>query len=187
MIYLELFFAFLQVGLFSFGGGMAALPLIAEQVVEINGWIDLTTFTDLITIAEMTPGPIAINSATFVGIQVAGFWGAVAATIGVVTAPIIVVSLLAYIYRRFKQLDIVRDILASLRPAIVALIASAGIGILVLAFWGTDGFTTDLNALNWISVLLFGAAIFVLRKWKVNPIYIMIGCGVIGGIAYSFI
>lgn len=185
MIYLQLFWAFLQVGAFSFGGGMAALPLIAEQVVENNGWIDLTTFTDLITIAEMTPGPIAINAATFVGIQVAGFLGAIVATIGVIAIPTLVVSLLAYIYKRFKQLDIVKDVLASLRPAIVALIASAGISIVILAFWGVDGLTTKLNDINLIAILLFAASLFVLRKWKLNPIYVMVGCGIIGGIVYT--
>lgn len=185
MIYLQLFWAFLQVGAFSFGGGMAALPLIAEQVVENNAWIDLTTFTDLITIAEMTPGPIAINAATFVGIQVAGFLGAIVATIGVIAIPTLVVSLLVYIYKRFKQLDIVKDVLASLRPAIVALIASAGISIVILAFWGVDGLTTKLNDINLIAILLFAASLFVLRKWKLNPIYVMVGCGIIGGIVYT--
>lgn len=180
MIYLELFLAFLQVGLFSFGGGMASIPLIAEQIVEKQQWIDLTTFTDLITIAEMTPGPIAINSATFIGIQMGGFLGAVVATLGVITAPTLIVSALAYIYFRFMKLDIVQDILASLRPAIVALIASAGVGILVLALWGVNSSGT-----NWVAAALFAVSLFVLRKWKPNPIYVMIGCGVVGGLIYT--
>ena len=80
MIYLELFWSFVQIGLFSVGGGMAAMPLIQNQVVTIHGWLTLTEFTDLVTIAEMTPGPIAVNSATFVGIRIAGLPGAIAAT-----------------------------------------------------------------------------------------------------------
>ena len=82
MIYLRLFMSFLQIGLFSFGGGYAALPLIQEQIVELHGWLSQSEFTDLITISQMTPGPIAVNAATFVGIRVAGIPGAVAATLG---------------------------------------------------------------------------------------------------------
>lgn len=82
MIYIELFFSFLQIGLFSIGGGYAALPLIQQQVVEVNGWLGMTEFTDLITISQMTPGPIAINGATFVGMRIGGLPGALAATAG---------------------------------------------------------------------------------------------------------
>ena len=84
MIYLRLFLSFLQIGAFSFGGGYAALPLIRHQVVEANGWLQLSEFTDLITISQMTPGPIAVNSATFVGLKVAGIPGAVICTLGCV-------------------------------------------------------------------------------------------------------
>ena len=84
MIYLRLFLSFLQIGAFSFGGGYAALPLIRHQVVEANGWLQLSEFTDLITISQMTPGPIAVNSATFVGLKVAGIPGAVVCTLGCV-------------------------------------------------------------------------------------------------------
>ena len=82
MIYWQLFLSFLQIGMFSFGGGYAALPLIQEQVVTQHGWLSRSEFTDLITISQMTPGPIAVNSATFVGIRLAGFLGALAATFG---------------------------------------------------------------------------------------------------------
>ena len=82
MIYLELFWSFFQIGLFSIGGGYAAMPLIQNQVVDIHPWLTMTQFADIMTIAEMTPGPIAINSATFVGIQVAGLPGAIIATVG---------------------------------------------------------------------------------------------------------
>ena len=82
MIYLQLFWSFFQIGLFSFGGGYAALPLIQTQVVDLHHWLSMSEFMDLITISQMTPGPIAINSATFVGIQIAGPWGAVVSTLG---------------------------------------------------------------------------------------------------------
>ena len=101
MIYLELLWVFIQVGLFSIGGGYAAIPIIQSHVVEAKGWLTMTDFTDLITIAEMTPGPIAINSATFVGIQVAGIPGCIIATIGCIIPSAIIVSLLAFLYFRF--------------------------------------------------------------------------------------
>ena len=87
MIYLQLFLSFLQIGLFSFGGGYAAMPLIQDQVVTAHGWLSMPEFTDLITISQMTPGPIAINSATFVGMKIAGVPGAIAATVGCVFPP----------------------------------------------------------------------------------------------------
>lgn len=96
MICLQLFFSFLQIGLFSFGGGYAAMPLIQGQVVTQHGWLSMTEFTDLVTISQMTPGPIAINSATFVGIKIAGIPGALAATIGCILPSCIIVTLIAW-------------------------------------------------------------------------------------------
>ena len=92
MIYLQLFLSFLQIGAFSFGGGYAALPLIRHQVVEANGWLQLSEFTDLITISQMTPGPIAVNSATFVGIRIAGIPGALVATLGCILPSCLLLS-----------------------------------------------------------------------------------------------
>ena len=131
MIYLQLFWSFLQIGLFSIGGGYAAMPLIQAQVVHNHAWLDMSEFTDLITIAEMTPGPIAVNSATFVGIRIAGIPGALVATFGCILPSLFIVSLLTFIYYRYKKLSVLQSVLASLRPAVVALIASAGISILL--------------------------------------------------------
>ena len=94
MIWFQLFLSFLQIGLFSFGGGYAAMPLIQEQIVNIHGWLDMDQFTDLITISQMTPGPIAINSATFVGIRIGGIPGALVATLGCILPSCIIVTLL---------------------------------------------------------------------------------------------
>ena len=187
MILLKLFWSFFQIGMFSIGGGMAAIPLIQNQVVNLNRWLSLTEFTDLITIAEMTPGPIAINSATFVGIRIAGIPGAIAATIGCILPSCIIVSLLAWVYFKFKELTVVQGVLSGLRPTIVALIASAGLSIFILAVWGEDGFSTDLKKINLVSVLLFTVAIFILRKRKPNPIYVMLGSGIVGGAIYLMI
>ncbi|MBS6398236.1 MAG: chromate transporter [Clostridiales bacterium] len=187
MIYPELLWSFFQIGLFSIGGGYAAMPLIQNQVVDVHPWLTMTQFADIMTIAEMTPGPIAINSATFVGIQVAGTPGAVVATIGCVLPSCVIVMTLAWVYYRFRGLKLVQGILAGLRPAVVAMIASAGISLMILSFYGERTLPEDLSGIRGISVAVFGAALFILRKWRVNPIYVMAGAGAAGVLLYSLI
>jgi chromate transporter len=187
MIYLQLFLSFFQIGLFSFGGGMAAMPLIQNQVVDLHGWLTLTEFTSLITISEMTPGPIAINSATFVGTQVAGMGGAVVCTLGCILPSCAIVLLLAWLYSKYSEMVVIKGVLAGLRPAVVALISSAGLSILVLSFWGADGFMWDVASIDFIAVALFAAGFFLLRKFKPNPIFVILGSGIIGGVCYLLI
>ena len=171
MIYLTLFLAFLQIGAFSFGGGYAAMPLIEEQVITRHGWLTQADFANLVTIAEMTPGPIAVNGATFVGNQVAGIPGAVAATAGVVLPSCIFVSMLAYIYTKYRRMALLQGILSFLRPAVIAMIFAAGLKILLPALGiGTDTFQVR-------TLILFLAALLLLRKWKLDPILVMLACG----------
>ncbi len=176
MIYLELFLSFLQIGLFSFGGGYAALPLIQGQVVTEHGWLTMKEFTDLITISQMTPGPIAVNSATFVGIKIAGIPGALAATLGCILPSCIIVTVLAGLYLKYRNMGMLQGILNSLRPAVVAMIAAAGISILITAFWGNDG-AIILSKTNWIMVLIFAGCIVLLQKLRMNPIWVMVLAG----------
>lgn len=183
MTYLNLFWSFFQIGLFSVGGGYAAMPLIQHQVVEVHPWLTMTQFADIITIAEMTPGPIAVNSATFVGIQVCGIAGALIATLGCVLPSCIIVMVLAYVYQKYREISMVQGILSGLRPAVVAMIASAGLSILFLSFFGGK---TISEHVNWISVFIFTIGLFVLRKWKLNPILVMAGAGAAGVVLYHF-
>ncbi len=185
MIYLELLWSFFQVGLFSIGGGYAAMPLIQHQVVDIHPWLTMTQFADIITIAEMTPGPIAVNSATFVGIQVAGVPGAVIATVGCILPSCVIVMALAYVYYHFRGLTIVQGVLAGMRPAVVAMIASAGISLIILSFYGQRTLPEDMGSIDYISVLIFGGALVILRKWKVNPMYVMAGAGALATLIFS--
>lgn len=185
MIYLELFWSFFQIGLFSIGGGYAAMPLIQEQVVDLHPWLTMKQFADIMAIAEMTPGPIAINSATFVGIQVGGLPGAVIATLGCVFPSCIIVMTLAYIYYRFRGLNIVQGVLTGLRPAVIAMIASAGISLLTLAIYGQRAIPADLTAIDIVAVAIFLVGFFVLRKWKPSPLWVMAGSGVAGVLLYS--
>lgn len=185
MIYLELFWSFFQIGLFSIGGGYAAMPLIQHQVVDLHPWLTMTQFADIMTIAEMTPGPIAINSATFVGIQIAGLPGAVIATAGCVFPSCVIVLTLAWVYYRFRGLTVIQGVLAGLRPAVVAMIASAGISLLIMALCGQRAIPADIFGMDYIALSIFMAGFFVLRKWKVSPMCIMAGAGVAGVILYA--
>ena len=177
MIFLQLFFSFLQIGLFSFGGCYAAMPLIQGQVVTLHGWLTMSEFTDLITISQITPGPIAVNSATFVGLKIAGIPGAVVATAGCILPSCIIVTILARLYLKYRNLDLMQGVLKSLRPAVVAMIASAGILILKNAFWGS-GESMSLTGTEWSMVVIFGICVLLLRKTKMNPVWVMVLAGV---------
>ena len=185
MIYLELFWSFFQIGLFSIGGGYAAMPLIQNQVVDLHEWLTMSQFADIMTIAEMTPGPIAINSATFVGIRIAGIPGAIISTLGCIFPSCIIVMTLAYIYYRYRGLSMVQGVLAGLRPAVIAMIASAGISLMILALYGQRELPADLGNLDYTAAGIFAAGLLVLRKWKMNPIWVMAGAGVLGVLLYS--
>ena len=183
MIYLQLFLSFLQIGAFSFGGGYAAMPLIRQQIVSLHGWLTPGEFTDLVTISQMTPGPIAVNSATFVGIRIAGLPGAFAATAGCVLPSCILVTLLARIYLRYRSMSLLQGVLAPLRPAVIAMIAAAGVSILFTAFWADDIVTASVTAFlshtDWQLVGIFILSLILLRKFKMNPIHVMLLSGVV--------
>ncbi len=187
MILLTLFWSFFQIGLFSIGGGYAALPLIQNQVVDIHGWLTMTEFADVVTLSQMTPGPIAINAASFIGIRMAGIPGAVIATLGCIVPSIVLSLLLAYIYYRYRGLTTFQGVMKGLRPAVVALITSAGISLVLLAFWNGEPVSTDFSKVDLLAVVIFTGALFILRKWKISQIAIMIGAGVIGLVIYPLL
>jgi len=179
---IALFLAFFQIGLFSIGGGYAVMPAIQEQVVHQHGWLTEKTFTDIITISQMTPGPIAVNTSTFVGIQIAGIPGALVATFGCVISGVVLAVLL---FRFFQRHLYVSETLKGLKSASLGLIASAAATILLLTFCGTS----DLNfgtaiPLNWMAVALFSAALFLLHRKKISPIPAMLLTGVAGLFLY---
>lgn len=176
MIYIQLFLSFLQIGLFSFGGGYAAMPLIQEQIVDTHGWLSMSEFTDLITISQMTPGPIAINSATFVGIKIAGLAGAAVATAGCILPSCVIVTLLAKIYLKYRNVKTFQSVLDSLRPAVVAMIAAAGVSILTSAFW-KNADKIILAETDWSMALIFLICLVLLIKVKWNPILVMLLAG----------
>ena len=178
---LDLFLCFVQVGLFSIGGGYAAMPLRQAKAVEHYHWLTMGEFTDLMTIAEMTPGPITVNSATFVGIRMAGIPGALVATMGCILPSLIIVSLLSWLYEKYRSMDAMQAVLACLRPAVVALIASAALTILRVVVFA--GGVVSAEAVQMLYVALFAAALVVLRVKHSNPILVMVCCGAVSLIA----
>ena len=182
MIYLQLFLSFFQIGLFSFGGGYAAMPLIQGQIVKIHGWMTMSEFTDLITISQMTPGPIALNSATFVGLRVAGYAGAAIATLGCVLPSCIIVTVIVRLYLKYRKQDVLQEILYGIRPAVVAT-------IFVTAVWtGID--MISLAGTKWNLVVIFAVSVVLLRKFKLNPVWVMLlsgGMQVIVGLAGRYL
>lgn len=183
MILFELFISFFKIGLFSIGGGYAAMPLIQEQVVTLHHWLTMAQFGDIVTIAEMTPGPIAVNAATFVGTQVAGLKGAIIATLGCITPSCVIVISLAYIYHHYRSLGLIQGILSGLRPAVVGMIASAAISLLVLAL----NVSNTLSTIDLIATSIFAVALIILRKYKTSPILIIFASGFVGLLLYMFL
>ena len=187
MILLKLFFAFIQVGLFSVGGGCAAIPLIQEQIVDIYGMMTLEEFSDLITVAEMTPGPISINSATFVGMRVAGIPGVIICSVGCIIPSFCICLILAHFYYKYRSVKGVQVVLSAMRPAVVALIASAGASILMLALFQSEIQNLVVENFRIVEFVIFAVALFLLRKFKMNAITIILGSGVVGTIVYTVI
>ena len=186
MVYLELFWVFFQIGLFSFGGGYAALPLIQNQVVDTYRWLNMNEFADIITISQMTPGPIAINSATFVGTRIAGIGGATVATLGCILPSSAIVLLLSVLYNKYRELNVMQGILDGLHPAIVGLIASAGLSMIVQALWNGGAISFRADRIDFIAIALITLCFVALRKTKMDPVLVMLGAGAIGGVVYHF-
>lgn len=185
MLLLKLFFAFIQVGLFSVGGGYAAIPLIQEQIVNIYGLMTLEEFSDLITVAEMTPGPVSINSATFVGMRIAGIPGVLICTIGCIIPSFCICLMLAHFYYKYRSVSGVQVVLGAMRPAVVALIASAGASILMLGLFQAEIHEVVWSNIRVVELGIFAVSLFLLRRFKVNAISVILGSGVAGTIIYA--
>jgi len=185
MNYFQLFLSFLTIGAFSFGGGYAAMPLIQNQVVDLHHWLSFYEFSDLVTISQMTPGPIAVNSATFVGIKVGGIFGAFVATIGCILPSCLIVTIIAYFYLKYRHLKMLQDVLNVLRPAVVSLIAVAGVSIILAAFFGENRIA--LYSLKLHMVIIFAVCLYLLTVKKTNPIIVMVMAGVLNVIYNMFI
>lgn len=180
---ITLFAVFFKIGLFSFGGGYAMLPMIYQDIGKF-GFMPARQFSDIVALSQMTPGPIAVNAATYVGYKYAGFWGAVSATIGVCMPSFILVLIIAAFFYKFKESKVVKAVLSGIRPATVGMIASA-----VLFFAQTSLYNSELlgeifkKPLQVISLPAIGICaltVFLNSKFKVDPILLTVLAGVLG-------
>ena len=188
MIYLRLFLIFLKIGLVSFGGGYGMISMIRDDCLA-NGWLTEEELLNFIAVAESTPGPIAVNMATFVGSSQGGFLGALLATLGVVTPSFLIIILIASLFTRLMKYGAVRAGLSGIRPAIVSLILATGANMLLNLLFGIN---SDLATpiLEWRGILIFLviiAASLGYDKWKskkISPILLIILSGILGMILY---
>lgn len=179
MIFLELFWTFFKIGAFTFGGGYAMLPLIQEAVLE-KGWMELSAIVDFIAVSESTPGPFAINMATYIGSEMGGSYGVIgsilgsaSATLGVVAPSFIIILIVAKCFEKFKESKVVKGCMSGLKPAVVGLIGSAIVSVLLTVFFPTGlTFSVVKDLSFYISLAIFGISVVMAFK-KVHPIIII--------------
>jgi chromate transporter len=157
-ILFELLFTFAKIGLFTFGGGYAMIPLIEKEIIQANKWLSMNEFVDIIAIAEVTPGPIAVNAATYVGYKMAGVWGAAFATIGVILPSFVIVISLASLFLRYKDTPSVKAVSKGLRAAVTAMIASAALSM-------AKASVADVR-----DIVIVGLVVLGIFKMKIHPI-----------------
>lgn len=166
---IQLFLVFFKIGAFSFGGGYAMIPFIPKEVIERKGWIDTVSFVDIIGISQMTPGPVAVNSATFIGYRVSGILGSVFATLGITAVSFILILVASKLINKFKESKILNSALLGMRPVLIALIINAFFSLAKTSY-------TDIKSI--IITLIIGACLF---SKKVHPI-LTIGIAAVLGI-----
>ncbi len=163
-----LFSTFFRIGAFTFGGGYAMIPLIQKEMVENKKWISDEDILEIVAIAESTPGPIAINTATFVGYRVGGFWGALCATLGVVVPSFVVISVIAFFLRQFQEYKGVQYAFWGIRAGVLALILKA--------LWSMYKSAPK----GWVSYVVMAAAFILVAIFDVNILIVIIGCALFG-------
>ncbi len=182
MIFIQLFIAFFEIGLFGFGGGYAMISLIQGMVVTRYHWLTVSEFTNVIAISQMTPGPIGINAATYVGFTSTGsVWGSIIATFAVVLPSFILMLTISKFFLKYQKHPIVESIFNGLRPAVVGLLASAALVLMNAENFGSP--TEDTYSFV-ISIIIFLIAFIGTRKYKANPILMIIACGIAGLLLY---
>lgn len=189
MIYLELFLSFFKIGLFTFGGGYAMIPLVEE--VALSFGLAPDQILNFIAVAESTPGPIAVNMATFVGASQAGILGSLLATLGVVLPSFIIILLISAVLKNFLKMKGMQATLSAIRPAVVALILTTGITMLINTIIGIEVIGVDLFTFDWRALVIFLVVAIThivwkkLRKKAISPILLILISGLLGALLYS--
>jgi chromate transporter len=184
MLLLELLWTFMLIGISAFGGGYAVMPLIQKYVVDGPGWITLMELADITSISQMTPGPIMINSATFVGIKTAGLVGGLVATVGAVLPSFFLVWILAIIFERHGKLTFIQNIMKGLRPTIVGLIAVAAVTLFQTSLFTNS--QLSLESVEWPAVIAFGMVLALSLKTKLDTIA-LVGLGGLIGLMFFWL
>ena len=179
MIYLQLFFSYLKIGFFGFGGGYAMLSLIQNEIVEQRGWLTASQFADIVAVSQITPGPIAINSATYIGYEIGGFWGSVVATLSVCLPALTLMILITRFFLKLKDNIYMKSTIAAMRPVVMGMILS---GAMLLLFPATDEGSSFIDGWSWA---LFGVALVASLK-KANPIMLIV-LSAVAGIAIYYV
>lgn len=176
---LRLFIEFFKTGLFALGGGLATIPFLYDMIDKFH-WFDNEMLLNMIAVSESTPGPIGVNMATFVGyLTTNSILGGIITTIGLVTPSVIIICIVAQFLKTFKESHWVQDVFYGLRPAVSALIASAGIGVFITTIFKSS--TISLTSLNWVHLLLFFILLGISKKFKnLHPIVLICGCAILG-------
>lgn len=177
-VLLQLFVSYLKIGFFGFGGGYAMLSLIHSEVVVRNGWLTNGEFSDIVAISQMTPGPIAINSATYIGYEVAGFWGSVVATVAVCLPALTIMMLITRFFLRLRDNRYVQGVVMGMRPVVVGMIASAA---LLLIFPHSAEGRSFIDGWSW--VIFIGVLLASVKR--VNPILLIVLSAVAGIVIYG--
>lgn len=181
---LEILISFFKIGCSSIGGGYATIPLIQQQVVNIHGWLTMQEFTDIITISQMTPGPLAVNASTFVGMRVSGILGAIVATVGCVSIGFILSLWMYRVFTKYYHNGYVKAILQSLKASSIGLITCAALTIVLLSIANVQGLDFSTGVINGSAIIIFVVILFISRKFHWNPITLMIMSGIMGIIVY---
>ena len=172
----------MKVGLFTIGGGLAALPLL-QNYSELYGWVDEKMFADMIAISESTPGPIGVNMATYVGLSQMGIVGSLAATIGMVLPSLIIIYFIAKFLNGFNEHSVVKGVLSGIRPTVIGIIGSALIAISKVTIFDVTALETHQSIIGffeWKSILIFILFVVAVMKIKAHPIIFIIGSGIVG-------
>lgn len=185
MIYINLFFTFLKIGAFTFGGGYAMLPLIRASIIE-NNWMDDDQILNFIAVSESTPGPFAINVSTYVGMEAGGIFGSVLATLGVVLPSFIIILIVAKLYDKFKTNKYVQGAMSGLKPAVIGSIATAVLSTGITVFFPTGIKLEVMGTFAFITSVIIFVSMLILALKKVHPI-IIIGISAAAGIAYGYL
>ena len=169
----------------TFGGGFVIVSLMKKKFVEELQWLEEDEMLDVTAITQSAPGPLSINSATFVGMRIAGIPGVLICSIGCIIPSFCICLALAYFYYKYRSVSGVQVVLGSLRPAVVALIASAGASILMLGLFQAEIKEVVFSNIRLVELGIFVVALFILRKFKVSAIYVILGSGVVGTVIYA--